>query len=66
MNIQDYSKSPFFADINMDNIAEPFKDTNVFIEGLTVHDLPPRPTRPLKCTQHKEITLRNQSPSDSP
>ena len=44
MDMEIAVNNPFFADLNDD--TNPFKDSTIFRSGLTINDIPPRPTRP--------------------
>ena len=44
--IVNLKESPFFADIEQIDLTNPFSDTNIFAPGLTIDNLPPRPSRP--------------------
>jgi hypothetical protein len=59
-------RNPFFADLNDD--TNPFKDSTIFRPGLTINDIPPRPTCPPSGPQSRQALremLRKSSNSPS-
>ena len=62
-SIVDFNGNPFFADIEQIDLTNPFSDTNVFVPGLTIDDLPPRPSRPpmIHRLRIKQITDRRSA-----
>ena len=52
MDMEITASNPFFADLNDD--TNPFKDSTIFRPGLTINDIPPRPTRPPMGPQSRQ------------
>lgn len=63
-SVSGFNENPFFADIDQIDLTNPFSDTNVFVPGLTINNLPPRPSRPPRTQDLRTKPIIDRISSD--